>query len=104
MIPQDLIDYVESHRPEVLPGTILYRDSACGQFRFGNPNVLPMYYANIGEDHAAALLTVWLTPKFCADAMFDVLISTFKVDDVVDTNRLLSALWEAYKKVKGIKE
>lgn len=111
-IPQDLIKLVEANRPAVLPGRILYRNSDVERFRFGDPTVWPMYHAFIDEDHAAALLANWLDEELgkCATYKYETLQyaqtgvwAVFVDGDVKATSdNKLSALWQAYKKVKGI--
>jgi len=112
MIPQDLIEFVKDKKSEVLPHRILYRDSDTERFRFGNQNDHPIYHAWIGEDHAAALLANWLDEELgkCATYKYETLQyaqtgvwAVFVDGDVKATSdNKLSALWQAYKKVKGI--
>lgn len=118
MIPQDLIAFVKWKRPAVLPGHILYRDSDMERFRFGSKDAWPLYHAWIDDDHAAALLEHWLMDELTPENLeiigpinnsvkpgWEVYLNFGMSGEVsAYADDKLSALWEAYKKVKGIKE
>lgn len=122
LIPQDLIKFVEANRPEVLPDILMVINlhaktrlqSECEKI-ISLWNKLDGSNYRISEDHAAALLVNWLIDKlrdyninmqwaggtwyvtFEDDEGFTVLEKTTSLIP-------LPALWQAYKKVKGIKE
>lgn len=121
LIPQDLIQFVEANRPAVLPDILMVVNlhaktrlqSECEKIIFLR-NKLDGSHYRISDDHAAALLANWLDEELgkCATYKYETLQyaqtgvwAVFVDGDVKATSdNKLSALWQAYKKVKGIKE
>ena len=116
LIPQDLIQFVEANRPEVLPDILMVVNlhaktklQSEHEKIFFLWNKLDGSHYRISDDHAAALLEHWLFDAIKPHIWYADLMSppsyVVCVGEVTEKNsNKLSALWEAYKRVKGSKE
>lgn len=103
LIHQDLIEFVRANRPEVLPERTLNTDGQLYYLDFTRRD--ESEYRS--QDEAAALLEHWLFDAIKPHIWYADLMSPQSyvvcVGEVTEKNpNKLSALWEAYKKVKGI--
>jgi len=117
MIPQDLIEFIERERPEVLPWYILTYNKESESFRLMKAD--GYRYEERGYDEAAALLKHWLESQlptydhYKKNGKHTLFIRTTekhqpnkwmsKTHDYFERDTWLDVLWQAYKAVKEIK-
>lgn len=113
MIPQDLIEFVERERPEVLLGCQL--DERDRDFGIA-PADDPVDWGQIADCHAAALLKHWLESQlptydhYKKNGKHTLFIRTTekhqpnkwmsKTHDYFERDTWLDIFWQAYKQIK----
>lgn len=110
--PKDLIEFVAANRPEVLPGRIMIPYNGDCKLCLISADNTDNYPEELSDSHAAALLEHWLIKElkpwivcymwYPSRKEWDIFVHESHIYSGYNKN-LLTALWSAYKAVKGEK-